>query len=102
MTPQEAVEAVKALHSQRPFDLSKDSVYFGQTTYPDKCDHCRVPWPCATIKAIEPDAVAPSPKTAHELPGGWHCYNCGNDTIVGAPGGGIVCKHPGCGYWYCS
>lgn len=76
----EALARVAALHSRRPWDLSKDMVTFGQTEFPNLCDHCRVAWPCETQLAIGAPAPAPEPITAfdravssrmHDLPIMW-------------------------------
>lgn len=55
------VARVRALHRRRPHSANGgtpsfaafDFVAHGQTEFPDLCDHCRVPWPCATAIALE-------------------------------------------------
>lgn len=47
------VARVEGLHFRRPWDFLRDSVTFGQTQYPDLCDHCRSNWPCPTLAALK-------------------------------------------------
>lgn len=47
-----ALEAVLAIHHQRPWEALKDSMYFGQAEFPDQCDHCRRAYPCTTVDAL--------------------------------------------------
>ena len=47
----EKVRAVGELHHPRPW-RGGDFVHFGQSEFPDLCEHCRVSWPCATASVI--------------------------------------------------
>jgi|GEM_PF-5092831 len=47
-----AVDAIRALHRRRPWRLG-DFVTFGQTEFPDLCDHCRSTWPCSTVRLLD-------------------------------------------------
>ena len=48
-----ALEAVLKLHYRREWSQwSGDFMYFGQTEFPDLCDHCRRAYPCETVTAI--------------------------------------------------
>lgn len=46
-----AIAAVAVLHYRRPHRLG-DFVHFGQTEFPDLCNHCGTPYPCATAAAM--------------------------------------------------
>jgi hypothetical protein len=48
-----AVARVRTLHFQRPWQAWGDFTHFGQTEFPDLCDHCRRAYPCETIQALE-------------------------------------------------
>lgn len=48
----EQLRAIQSLHSRRPWQHGKDPIHFGQTVFPDLCDHDRETWPCATARAI--------------------------------------------------
>lgn len=47
-----AIEAIKRLHRQRKHGegMTMDFVHFGQTEFPDLCDHCRTAYPCETAR----------------------------------------------------
>lgn len=55
------VAKVRRLHHRRahsangggPVGGGFDFIHFGQTEFPDLCDHCRTAWPCPTIAAME-------------------------------------------------
>lgn len=55
-----AVERVRALHFRRPWSVWGDFTHFGQTEFPDLCDHCRRAYPCETIQALEAEDEAPA------------------------------------------
>jgi len=49
------VAAVRAGHLRRPW-RSGDFVEFGQSDFPDICDHDHNTWPCETIRALDGEA----------------------------------------------
>ena len=56
-TLEEALDRVRALHHRRRHTLG-DFVAYGQTEFPDLCDHCRSIYPCATVRALDAPACA--------------------------------------------
>jgi hypothetical protein len=50
---QERLRRVRELHVRRPWHWARDSVTFGQSDYPDRCDHCHRDWPCETATALD-------------------------------------------------
>jgi hypothetical protein len=59
-------DAVLGLHKRRPWRVS-DGATFGQRDFPDLCDHCHTPWPCATARALGGDGVM-AKLTVHDEP----------------------------------
>ena len=51
-TPDALIANLLALHRRRPHEPF-DFITFGQTEFPDLCDHCRRRWPCETAAIIE-------------------------------------------------
>lgn len=48
------VTSLLALHVRRPWNWVKDGrAKRGVDPEPDRCDHCRADWPCATVALIE-------------------------------------------------
>lgn len=54
---EEALDRVRALHHRRRHTLG-DFVAYGQTEFPDLCDHCRSIYPCATVRALDAPACS--------------------------------------------
>lgn len=61
--------ALRFLHYRREWDTFKDMQTFGQSVFPDQCNHCRTAWPCATASALQgaPEATPPTVVTTAQL-----------------------------------